>query len=536
MPLIIRRFLYPLLYVAAIIVFAFLFAPLGFNPTDDGVVLAQVERFWSGQIPFVDFISIRPFGSVFIHWPALLFGDYSLLASRYLTVFEIAFYSYAFLYFTIRRMRVEVSDLSFWCLAGISFVLNVHSFPLMAWTTIDALFLVGIGVYIRTRVEANSYWLILAYALIAFAALCRQTFLPVAIIAIWYFQDWKNWKAYLGSSIPFVVLIYYLSLHGILREGINQMTVSSIAIKDILRTLIEYKGAYAGLVIGACFVLLWQFQKHRHWKWLNSIVLLLPFVAAIVLMVLLWKSNSYRFMPIAIWVMLLPIMGSEMRFHHLSRHYALLLFALLVSGFTAISIGYPSPALIASWPWIIVLLWTIKRFTPMHSIRWVALACLGFVWILSVIIRLNNIYRQPHSEFLQYKTKYSGLQGIWMDKNTAESLNELATWEQHLNGPSILLFDYAACRHGVSKGVELAGDWITQAEFPNKQLQDDLLNKLFIQDNRYWIVQKYCSDVLADSLVAQTTRNDTLQIKIMQMLKKQSIVYNEGKYFAIYRQ
>lgn len=536
MHLSIKRFLYPALYTAFLIVFAFLFAPLGFNPTDDGVVLAQTARFWSGQIPFIDFISIRPFGSVLLHWPSLMFGEYRLLASRFLTIFEIGFYSYALLSVSVNRMRVELSALVFWLLAGISFALNVHSFPLMAWTTIDAIFLVSLGLLIRIKHTSDSWWNILAYSLFSLAALCRQTFLPVGILSIWFFQDYKKWKVYAGVLIPYIIMIIYLLSHSLLNKAMQQMSVSGVSIKPILKTLLQYKGAYTGLLLGAAFVIKWQWQKHQHWQYMSRVVLLFCFSLAIGVMLLLLRSNSYRYLPTAIWIATIPMIGSEMRFHRLSRHYALGVLVFFISGLTALSIGYPSPALIMAWPWLILLFWVLKRFTPLVSLHWMALLSFAVVIVLSGFVRLNNIYREPDSEFLQYKTKHSGFKGIWMDKHTAEALNELAFWKSHLKENKIVLFDFAACRIGEKTDMPLLGDWLTQEEFPSKALQDRLYEHLKTNQNRYWIVQKYASAELSDTLIPIQNRNDSLQLSILKMLKEKSIIYNDGKYFIVYRQ
>lgn len=536
MPLASKRLLFPSLYTASLFVFAFLFAPLGFNPTDDGVVLAQTARFWSGQIPFLDFVSIRPFGSVFLHWPALMFGEYRLLASRFITVFEIGFYSYAFLSFTVNRMRIELSELVFWLLAGISFALNLHSFPFIAWTSIDAIFLVSVGVFLRNKLSSDSWWSLLAYATISMAALCRQTFLPVGLLSIWYFQDHKNWKAYLGVLLPYLLFGMYLFGQGVVETAIYQMSVSGVSVKFVLKVLLQYKGAYLGLLLGASFVLAWQWQKHRNWIWMSRLMLGLCFGLAIAIMVLLLRSNSYRYLPTAVWISIIPMIGSEMRFHRLSRHYAIGIFVLFITGLTAISIGYPSPALIMAWPWLVLVFWVMKRFTPLLSLHWFALGSFCLVLLLSAFVRLNHIYRQPASEYLQYKTKYAGLKGIWMDKHTAEALNELSLWQSHLKGKRIVLFDYAACRIASKEEMLCKGDWLTQEEFPAKALQDSLFTDLKDSKTRFWIVQKYCSAELSDTLVPIQMRKDTLQQRLLQMLTQQSIIYNEGKYFIVYRQ
>jgi hypothetical protein len=536
MPLILKRFLFPLLYAAFLFVFAFLFAPLGFNPTDDGVVLAQTARFWSGQVPFLDFVSIRPFGSVFLHWPELLFGDYRLLASRYLTILEVGFYSFALLSVTVKLMRVELKAFVFWLLAGISFALNIHSFPLMAWTTIDAIFILSLGLLIRTKVSSDSWWNIIAYSLLSMAALCRQTFLPVAFLSMWLFQDFRKLKAFVGIFVPYILFAIYLLIHGVIKEALEQMMISGTSIQLVLKVLLQYKGTYLGLLLGAILVIIWQRQKQKQSDIMGYIIVSMSFALAILTMALFYHSNSYRYLPSTIWICGLPILGSEMRFHRLSRFHTLGIFVLVVSGLTAISIGYPSPALIMAWPWLFILFWALKRFTPLVRLSWMSIISFLIVLVLSVLVRLNHIYREPRSEYLHYKTKHPGLKGIWMDKQTASELNELWLWKKHLKGKKAVLFDFAACRMDAIGEIPLKGDWLTEQEFPSKNLQNMLFKDVTKRQNRYWIVQKYCSAELCDTLVPIEARNDSMQIAMLKMISKRSIIYNEGKFFIIYRQ
>lgn len=51
-----------------------LFSPLGFNPTDDGFVLAMSRRLLEGEVPHRDFISIRPVASAVFHKPLVALG------------------------------------------------------------------------------------------------------------------------------------------------------------------------------------------------------------------------------------------------------------------------------------------------------------------------------------------------------------------------------------------------------------------------------------------------------------------------------
>ena len=51
-----------------------LFSKYGFNPTDEGFVLSATNRVMHGQIPHVDFSSVRPLGYAYLHIPELLYS------------------------------------------------------------------------------------------------------------------------------------------------------------------------------------------------------------------------------------------------------------------------------------------------------------------------------------------------------------------------------------------------------------------------------------------------------------------------------
>jgi hypothetical protein len=74
----------------------FLFSKYGFNPTDEGFVLSSSNRLLHGQIPHVDFSSVRPLGYAYLHIPELLISKKQIfLVSRFVFWFEqvlIAFF------------------------------------------------------------------------------------------------------------------------------------------------------------------------------------------------------------------------------------------------------------------------------------------------------------------------------------------------------------------------------------------------------------------------------------------------------------
>src|SRR4030042_3917580 len=84
--------------IAVPLVFHFLYSSLGYNPTDDGFILAYGRRLLEGQIPHKDFISIRPSGSAFLHLPEVAFGgDYTFWISRLVFWFQQAIIAICFI-------------------------------------------------------------------------------------------------------------------------------------------------------------------------------------------------------------------------------------------------------------------------------------------------------------------------------------------------------------------------------------------------------------------------------------------------------
>src|SRR5919199_912105 len=80
-----------LVLTAVPVVAHFFYSWIGFNPTDEGFILAYSRRLLDGQVPHRDFIAIRPTGSSYLHIIDLLIGgDYTLWISRLFVWFELA--------------------------------------------------------------------------------------------------------------------------------------------------------------------------------------------------------------------------------------------------------------------------------------------------------------------------------------------------------------------------------------------------------------------------------------------------------------
>ena len=200
-----------------------LFSRLGFNPTDDGFTLAYARRLLEGQVPHRDFIIIRPALSPLIHVPFVLWGGaHTYLASRLFVWFQFAAISWVWVHIILRQTGVAAGWNEKLCLGLVAFVASAHSFPMMAWHTVDALFLFSLGMALCVR-EATA-GKSLGYFLLGAACLCKQSFLFAPVAAIALLGDWRRPRLWWTIAAPAVLYAAWLALTGAFRDGSLQLT------------------------------------------------------------------------------------------------------------------------------------------------------------------------------------------------------------------------------------------------------------------------------------------------------------------------
>lgn len=189
-----------------------LLSPLGFNPTDDGFILAQSRRILSGEVPHRDFITIRPAGSVFLHTVDLLGGDHTFLFSRLLYWLEVAVSCWVWLEIAIARFGLSRANLFAVPLGVLAFMLSTHAFPPMAWHTVDGVLLGSVGFFLsgssRRGVGA------LGYLAIGLAAICKQNFLPLVPVAILVHGDVRRPMPWIAGLLPIVTYVTWIGAAG----------------------------------------------------------------------------------------------------------------------------------------------------------------------------------------------------------------------------------------------------------------------------------------------------------------------------------
>ncbi|MGB2962025.1 MAG: hypothetical protein WBC52_06380, partial [Candidatus Omnitrophota bacterium] len=178
----------------------FLFSWRGFNPTDDGFILASSRRILEGQVPHLDFISIRPVGSALLHMPfVFLDGDYTFWISRFFVWFQFACIAWVWTIIISKVLKISFNAVEKVIFALIAFAFSSHTFPIMAWYTIDGLFLLSIGLGLCLRRSQDSK--LTGYTLIGMAYLCKQSFLPMIFVIV-ILGDWRRIRFWLAMAMP----------------------------------------------------------------------------------------------------------------------------------------------------------------------------------------------------------------------------------------------------------------------------------------------------------------------------------------------
>lgn len=229
----------------------FVFSPLGFNPTDDGWVLAGARRILEGAVPHRDVISPNIGGSLYLHAPFVaLAGDSLLWISRAFVWFEFAVTAWIWARLIHEAAALRSVVMSRTVLALVGFVLSAHTFPLMAWRSIDALFVGSIGVWLaQGRGERRR---LIGYLLLGLTPLLRQNFLFVACGALILLGGWRKARFWIAASLPLIVYLAGIALAGGGRDLFVQLTAygyRDLLVRGVL-TYVQSEPALLGLVAG----------------------------------------------------------------------------------------------------------------------------------------------------------------------------------------------------------------------------------------------------------------------------------------------
>lgn len=178
-----------------------LFSWMGMNPTDDGAVFVLSRRLLDGQVPHLDFISIRPVGTGILFAPVLfLGGEYTIWISRYFVWFQFACIAWIWTIILPRLLRLTFHWTELLAIALMAFAFTAHNWLLTPWHTVDGLWISSIGLFLC--LSPRAFCKFLGYLLVGSAALFKQNFLAVGPVFLIVLQDWRQIRYWMAVFLP----------------------------------------------------------------------------------------------------------------------------------------------------------------------------------------------------------------------------------------------------------------------------------------------------------------------------------------------
>ncbi|MBN2683148.1 MAG: hypothetical protein JXR58_11615 [Bacteroidales bacterium] len=448
--------------IATMLLLAFVFNSVdyteeeGFNPSDDGVILAQSFRIINGEIPHKDFISIRPVFSGVMHSIHFFTGLPLQTSARWFVLLEnfLTAFFFTMLLFTFFNKTFKNKDLIiFQSILLLIFIFNLNNYTLYPWTTIDALLFSSAGLFFWSNLfkkEKNFKTIVIGLFLICLAALCRQNFAFLAFAA--FSTSFIILKkqctlrkiiiCFAFGYLPFILYLVFLICYSAIPEFLTQITGRT----ELLQTGI------------------FRFIKH----FITSPLLVWYFITILVGILVLLKKNisktilkhSYlvslgNFVLITIIGILTFAKGPEFLFNAAFDLFWILLFSLLfgtitnqlsileirigflvlfVAWISSISLGDNTPIFVSGNLLIFGAYYNIKflasKIKTKNRISAYMLAFTAlFFTVFSIYSQKNFNYRDLPSKELSYNLGevFKEFGGIKTNKNTYEYYREIKT-------------------------------------------------------------------------------------------------------------
>ena len=543
-------------------IFHFLFSKFGLNPTDDGFILAGSRRILNGEIPHRDFISIRPPGSYFLHviW-LILSPTQAIIISRYFIWLEFSIISCCWVKIFIKILKIKIQKYFEYLLIIFSICFSVHTFPIMPWPTIDALFISSIGILLTlSKSKIN----VLGSLFIGFSILFRLNFIILIPVSLLILKKWKNFPFLLLMILPSLLYISYLVFFNATIEAFIQLTsYTNFLYVGILKYIIIYS-TFFGIIIG--FFIINSDNKNQYLnkkKFFNRIytcdyIILFSILFSSLIFMSIYGYLYIDFPSFSIFGLLLGIILQKWFYHKyktiLFKYLILLLFTAWCS---SLSLGYNSPVFL-NGPIItfMILLFIKKKFKIIfietqeykridfkndysRNIFILKIICLVFCIVTPLCFtysRSNHIYRETPINTLVYELndELIGADDIYVDNNTYDFFRDLKNIKEKLmdnNSRYCIIPDVAINWINDPQPNPLIIDWPQSTELSNHILEEKVFQKLKEQKGHlYIIIQKYEVSELANGKIPL----DDEKYSIVDFVHSNFIKVNETEYFDIY--
>ena len=476
--------------------FHFLFSRLGYNPTDDGFILAYSRRLLRLQVPHRDFISIRPVGSGLLHLPELLFGPYTFWVSRWVVWTEFGIIGASWLVAMTRAAGRRLPTGVELSLVTAAVILSAHTFPMMAWHTVDGAMLCSAGIALCLSSQQRAR--VAGWLLLGLAPLCKQNFavVPIAGLLLIPGGDVRErlWLAVPGG-LYLLVLLFGRAFTPALQQLLGQSELTQVGWSAYVDNNSFVWGCCLGLALA-----------HAQ-RWIR------PIGAAVVVGVGTVLATHHILASKALFPM--PpnfalagcafgfAAGLILRREWFQGRIALLGFVLCWA--TSISLGYNTPAVAAGAAFLIIAVPLLTADCDgflrkaLVQIALCALVLVGVVWFVQA--RMTKIYREPAAKRLTRDLGgiMPGGRLLRTDPNTAAFIADLNRAVADFGGEHYALIpDFPGWWAVARASNPLPLDWFYPVEMPTTDIRNRAVAALDAGRGRFrLIVQKVRADSLA---------------------------------------
>jgi hypothetical protein len=448
----------------------------GFNPSDDGVILAQSYRMINGELPHRDFISIRPVGSAVMH----LIHFYSPLplelSARWFVLLEYLLTSILLTSLLMgswfKGMRKTWFFLMIGGLVPVIFILNQNHYNLFPWTTIDALFWFSLALYgwykLKSKKAGSDFkWLVLVFFSVTMSALCRQTFLLPGAALVFRIIVWdvvrspKKTREAVNGLLPAILVGMLpgwaysgmLTFAGSWPDFIQQLTGRT----ELWETgVVSFSKAFWQFPVFGLFLValltglirIWNREAGKDTRRIDLIIMIQKYLTFLIKIVLVFAvfikpdllfSISMAFF----WILVLDIFLIYLQDGQLGRWLRPVFWILLAAWTSSISLGDNAPVFALGWLAGAALLMQVKDFRDRiyRSVRVYQVVGAGVfiasLLLVSLIVQRNENYRDYPAKQLTHKGGeiFEGLRGIMISPVMYGYLGEVKRVYEEFGSP-----------------------------------------------------------------------------------------------------
>ena len=522
-----------------------LFSWIGFNPTDDGFILSLSRRIIDGQFPHRDFIFIRPALSPVIHVPFVYFGgEYTFWFSRLFVWIELASISCIWTIIILHKffsMKFNfLRDLFF---ASACFVFSTYTAFIFAYTTYDALLFYSLGLLLclgEFKFSRSA-----GYIVIGLAYLCRQNFLFVIPVSLWFFGDLRRIKYWVVVLLPGAFYLLLMLLNGALNDFISQAVSLRGQFHGGIKVYVTNWGFWVFMVLGFVLMLIIgrgenlakeKYKGYSILRWfvyLSVPVISLSFLNKEIYPLLI----SFSIFGFVSGITLYLVIKKQPKFFKPG------IFLLLSGWVVSVSVGMSYPALFSGEYILFIMIIVLKMydensFSEERLKLWLNVTGIILFFIIVsgfVYARLVYTYRDKSSFELNYKIEkeIKGTKNIQTNVNTYLFLEDLNKAVSLTSGRTYcILPDLSA--YWVQSSVEnpLPFSWANKTELNVNVFNIRVREEIELKKGMIIILQKvFANSIQKDS--SGIKLNDAYS-PVIPFIKENFNKITETSYFELY--